>query len=112
MNATDLAVLLYAAGNSNGCPDATGIQQFADDNEQVSIYPNPASQLVNLTISRAPSGPFDNSNTNNIEIINVMGGSVHHQIIKSSNSQIGVSELADGVYTISIRSTVGFVNKT
>ncbi|MHB8259960.1 MAG: T9SS type A sorting domain-containing protein [Bacteroidia bacterium] len=77
----------------------TGIQQFANNNE-VSIYPNPASQLVNLTISQ-----FDNLKMNSVEIFNMLGESIHYQIIKSSNSQIDVADLSEGVYQLIIHNS-------
>ncbi|MHB8261612.1 MAG: FG-GAP-like repeat-containing protein [Bacteroidia bacterium] len=82
-----------------------GIERIANSNE-VSIYPNPASQLVNLKISQ-----FDNSNTNNVEIYNMIGDCVHRQMITSSNCQIDVSNLAEGIYNVTISSNEGVVNK-
>ncbi|MHB8261928.1 MAG: T9SS type A sorting domain-containing protein [Bacteroidia bacterium] len=82
-----------------------GIEQFTTTNE-VNIYPNPASQLLNLKISK-----FDNGNTNSVEIYNIIGECVHRQIVKSSNSQIDISDLSEGVYNLSLISNEGVVNK-
>ncbi|MHB8260840.1 MAG: T9SS type A sorting domain-containing protein [Bacteroidia bacterium] len=79
----------------------TGINQLGMMNDEFIIYPNPATDVINLTISRAPSGSFDN--TNNIEIYNTIGKCVHRQIIKSSNCQINVSDLSEGVYFLQLK---------
>ncbi|MHB8260605.1 MAG: hypothetical protein ACYDCN_12880 [Bacteroidia bacterium] len=79
MSAADLAMPLCAAGNSNGCPVATGIQQVAGINEQVTVYPNPASTHLTLTLSKGEG-------TYSIAIYNTISERVHHQIITSSNS--------------------------
>jgi hypothetical protein len=51
MNPTDLAVPLCAAGNTNGCPASTmGIEQHNINNE-VNIYPNPASGNFQVSLS-------------------------------------------------------------
>ncbi|HEX7415051.1 MAG TPA: T9SS type A sorting domain-containing protein [Bacteroidia bacterium] len=73
-----------------------GINQFIIQNSEFIIYPNPSNGLFNLTISQ-----FDNAS---IEIFNMMGASVHRQIITSSNSLIDVSNLAAGVYILKFQS--------
>ncbi|MHB8259904.1 MAG: GH25 family lysozyme [Bacteroidia bacterium] len=79
-----------------GCP-TTGISQYSNLNTNILVYPNPTSQLVHLTIS-----PFDNEKMNSVEIYNTIGECAHRQIVKSSNSQIDVSDLSEGVYQIII----------
>ncbi|MHB8261577.1 MAG: T9SS type A sorting domain-containing protein [Bacteroidia bacterium] len=90
---------ICAAGNSNGCPVATGIQQFANSNE-VSIYPNPASTIINLKISQ-----FDNLKMNSVEIYNTIGECILHQIVSSANFQIDVADLSEGVYNLQISTS-------
>lgn len=82
--------------------NTTGIKQVTSNNEQVSIYPNPSNGLFNLTISRAPSGSFDNGKTNSIEILNMLGECVHRQIATSATCQIDLSNLAKGIYYATI----------
>ncbi|MHB8259430.1 MAG: T9SS type A sorting domain-containing protein [Bacteroidia bacterium] len=81
------------------CLNSTGISQLRIQNDEVSIYPNPASQLVNLSI-----GQFDNAS---IEIYNTIGECVHRQIITSSNSQIDISNLQSGLYMVKILTNQG-----
>jgi hypothetical protein len=82
-----------------------GIKQFANTNEQVTIYPNPNNGLFNLSISRVPSGSFDNEKTNSIEVCNTVGACVHRQIATSPNCQIDLSGLNEGVYQLSIQNS-------
>ncbi|HEX7414153.1 MAG TPA: T9SS type A sorting domain-containing protein [Bacteroidia bacterium] len=86
---------------------------LASINEPISVfnynclvYPNPTNGLFNLTISQ-----FDNEKTNNIEVYNAVGACVHSQIATSTNCQIDLSSLNEGVYNISIISNEGVVNK-
>ncbi|MHB8261462.1 MAG: T9SS type A sorting domain-containing protein [Bacteroidia bacterium] len=97
--------------DANGCTNmttitqtvitcGTGINQLTSSNEQITIYPNPASQLVNLKISE-----FDNLKMNSVEIYNTIGECVHRQIVSSANCQIDVSNLAEGVYNLQITTS-------
>ncbi|MHB8260973.1 MAG: choice-of-anchor tandem repeat GloVer-containing protein [Bacteroidia bacterium] len=103
-NSTDAAkIKSHSNINNNRVQD---IKQFAAKNE-VSIYPNPASQLVNLKISE-----FDNLKMNSIVITDMLGNVTHHQIITSSNSQIDISDLAEGVYNFQISTSSNYqINK-
>ncbi|MHB8261429.1 MAG: T9SS type A sorting domain-containing protein [Bacteroidia bacterium] len=97
----------YSKAHSNTSkPTAAGINQVMGNNSKVSIYPNPASQLINLKISQ-----FDNEKMYTIEITDILGNITHHQIIKSSNSQIDVSDLAEGVYQFIIQNSEFTINK-
>jgi hypothetical protein len=101
----------------------TDIEQFKFQNEELQIYPNPGSQLINLSMSQ-----FDNEKTNTIEIYNAVGACIHRQVATSANTssafseakgnnnnelncQIDVSGLAEGVYTLSIINYTGVINR-
>ena len=91
----------------NPCiPAATSLDKITEINNQVTVYPNPANSIINLFINE-----FDNLAMNSLEIYNTIGECVYRQIIKSLNSQIDVGELAEGIYTISISSNEGLINK-
>ncbi|MHB8258951.1 MAG: T9SS type A sorting domain-containing protein [Bacteroidia bacterium] len=88
----------------------TSLKQIIS-NEQVSIYPNPTKDVINLTISQ-----FDNLTIKSIAIYNTIGECVHRQIVgyplgQSSNSQIDVSSLSEGVYFITIKTTNNTITK-
>ncbi|HEX7415060.1 MAG TPA: T9SS type A sorting domain-containing protein, partial [Bacteroidia bacterium] len=103
MSASDLGVPLCAAGNSNGCPTVTGIEQYANSNE-VSLYPNPASSSLQVTFS----GNIQNTT---LQITDMLGNTVKQVNIKTEKTSIDVSYLAEGIYNISISSNEGVVNK-
>jgi type IX secretion system substrate protein/SdrD B-like protein/NHL repeat-containing protein len=94
------SVMVHFCGNYS-----TGMKQLAGITE-INIYPNPNNGLFNLSISQ-----FDNTKTNSIEVYNTVGACVHRQIATSANCQINISDLAEGVYNISISSSAGIVNK-
>ncbi|MFI5141485.1 MAG: T9SS type A sorting domain-containing protein, partial [Bacteroidia bacterium] len=100
MNSTDLAVALCAAGNTNGCSVA-GIEQIKD-NIQASIYPNPTNS--NFTIE------LNTSNKQTLQIFDVNGKMILTQTI-NAKTNIDASNLAVGVYNLSLISTSGVANK-
>ncbi|HEX7415045.1 MAG TPA: LamG-like jellyroll fold domain-containing protein [Bacteroidia bacterium] len=75
---------------------ATSIKNITSSN-QIKIYPNPANNEINLTISQ-----FDNLKTSSVEIYNLIGECVHRQVLKSSNSLINVADLSNGVYFVTV----------
>ncbi|MHB8261416.1 MAG: T9SS type A sorting domain-containing protein [Bacteroidia bacterium] len=75
-----------------------GINQLIVNSEQITVYPNPASTIINLQISQ-----FDNERESSIEIYNMIGDCVHRQIIKSTSSLIDIGNLPNGVYILQIR---------
>ncbi|MHB8258827.1 MAG: T9SS type A sorting domain-containing protein [Bacteroidia bacterium] len=103
-NGTDAAKVTSHSNQNNN--RQAGINQLGVIGAEFSVYPNPAKDGINLTISQ-----FDNLKISSVEIYNTLGDCVHRQIIKSSNSLIDVSNLAEGVYTINIINNGGMVNK-
>jgi dienelactone hydrolase len=71
---------------------ATGVFEIADP--EIQIYPNPASNLLFLTISNVPSAI--------LEVYSLDGRLVHASTI-SSNSQLDVSNWESGLYLIGVR---------
>jgi hypothetical protein len=98
MNATDMAKPLCSAGNSNGCPVATGI---ADIQENISlvIFPNPSDE--ELTIQT----PEDEVN---IQVSDLSGRIL---IEKKATGQkvIDTKNLHEGLYVLSVRTEAGTV---
>jgi Leucine-rich repeat (LRR) protein len=85
-----------AAGNINGCAIATGIKELTNSKYQVSVYPNPASNNFQVSLTDNIEG--------NLSIYDVNGKLVLSQII--NNNSIDVSGLPEGVYNISITSSL------
>lgn len=76
---------------------ATAIQNATDVSNQVSIYPVPASQSVNLNLGNA----FDGTST--VEIKDMTGvTSLKTQI--NGNTSLDISSLESGLYVVEIRN--------
>ena len=109
-NSVDVAKIKSHSNINNN--RVQGIKQFANSNE-VSIYPNPASTMLNLTLRQAQG------TTANVEIYNTIGECIYRQTLqptptpsKEGNSfAIDVANLAEGIYNISISSNEGGMNK-
>jgi len=71
---------------------SSGIETVNDD--FISIYPNPASNLLNVNTN--------NKVFTNVEIVNIAGKTVRKEIISNSNCQIDISNLSSGIYFITI----------
>lgn len=70
------------------------IKQEIVSNNQLSVYPNPTSQTLNITITKTT----ESSNT--IKLIDVTGQTVYNNVMKGANEVIDISELAKGVYML------------
>ncbi|HTA63478.1 MAG TPA: T9SS type A sorting domain-containing protein [Bacteroidia bacterium] len=101
MNAADSAKPLCAAGNSNGCAIATGINQF-ENNKQLNIYPNPTSNIFTIEATT--------TDKQTLQVFDVNGKLVLSQII-NGKTNIDASNLAEGVYNLSVINQSGVVNK-
>ncbi len=103
MNAADLAKPLCAAGNTNGCAVA-GIEQVTGINSPISVYPNPASDIINV------NGLPINEETH-IQLIDMFGNFVREYTTSAEEKDIDVSSLQEGVYNLCITTKEGTVNK-
>ncbi|HEX7413277.1 MAG TPA: T9SS type A sorting domain-containing protein [Bacteroidia bacterium] len=103
MNAADLAMPLCTTGNSNGCAVATtSIQQVAGINEQVTVYPNPASSSLQVSFS-GNIGQVTGSN-NQVLITDMLGNAIYHSTLNAQHNTINVSDLSEGVYQFIIHN--------
>jgi len=96
-------------GRANGGIDADTIKfnvsiqtnSLNDLSDKVTLYPNPASDFINLTL---PSGLMNADLT----IINTVGQVVSaHKIINGNSVGLDVSQLPSGVYLISLNGVSG-----
>lgn len=97
--------VMLTAANGNGCPDSNWLTiVFApigiDDVNivDVSIYPNPASRIVNLRTNEA---------INTVTIYNAIGQQVMLRQGEGETMQIDLYNLASGHYTMRIRTAEG-----
>lgn len=67
-------------------------QNFNQNNLQVSLYPNPTSDILNIEMA---------NEVKSIEIYNIQG----QKVLESSQKQINVSELSAGMYMVKIQDT-------
>ena len=79
---------------------ASGINQLAVNNNQVSIYPNPTS------------GQFTIKSTSNqpgytIEVYNVVGKKVYQSVLSNSQNSINLSSQPAGMYFVYLKSNEG-----
>lgn len=102
MDATDLAKPLCATGNSNSCPVAMGVKSYKNANEQASIYPNPCSDRFTVRTNAAQD--------QSVELYEINGRCVFSQSI-SDRTEINVTPLPDGIYTLTIKMTDRIINK-
>jgi hypothetical protein len=93
---------LCAVGNSNGCAVA-GLEQY-NINNNVSVYPNPAKDVLNVECLML------NENTSAI-ITDMLGNSIYHSTFTTQHNKINVADLNEGVYNLSITTHEGEVNK-
>jgi hypothetical protein len=71
-----------------------------DDNEQVlGVYPNPASDLINVIL------PDDSYSS--LQVIDMTGKEVMQQNITATQMQIDASSLINGIYFIIAKGMVG-----
>ena len=76
-----------------------GFEEF--DTNSFNITPNPASQLINLSISNG-------AELASIEIYDIKGGLVHIDTdLKATEKTINVSSLKNGLYLVNVRTVNG-----
>jgi len=73
-----------------------------DNDNNVSIYPNPANNVINVNAS---------SNINTVEVFNMMGQKVAAFDANNTTANINVSALANGIYTMRITTENGVSNQ-
>ena len=101
MDSTTLATPLCTSGNTNGCAVA-GINKIIDINNQIVIYPNPTQ--TNFTIETT------STDKQTLQIFDVNGKLVLLQTI-NGKANIDASNLAEGVYNLSLINPSSVVNK-
>ena len=86
--------------------DKTNLDEFNLLNKtQMLVYPNPATDVLNISINNAS---FKNST---ITITNVSGKEIMNTNMSGANAQINIEGLSNGIYFVNITNENGF-NKT
>lgn len=104
-NSTMAAKVKSHSNQNNNRGETTGIKQLAGSSNQVTVYPNPAQDILNV------EGLMINENYT-IVITDMLGGVVHRQIATSSNCQINIADLDAGTYLVQITTdTISEIKK-
>jgi len=74
-----------------------GISEIAINENQINIYPNPASNLLNIEFSNSY---FNDGKPSQIKIVNVLGESIYKSTISNQQSTINLSQLPKGFYFV------------
>jgi hypothetical protein len=82
---TTLIMGIYACESN-----ATGIEQY-NTNKNINIYPNPASNMVQVTYA---------GNIINISVCDMLG----KEVINTKETAIDVSSLQEGIYFVSVKT--------
>jgi hypothetical protein len=102
---TTAATVSTTRSNTKDNYRVTGLSQL--DANNITLYPNPASELVNVNLNA-------NAYINNINVIDATGRLV--KTITSTNKnnqvQINTSDLARGIYFIEVNTNAGIVRKS
>ena len=81
----------------------TAVVGIADvENNNVSIYPNPADNVINVNAT---------SNISNVEVYTIAGQKVGDFTANSTNTAISTSNLTNGLYLMKIHTDNGVINK-
>jgi len=82
-----------------------GIRKLSLNQKQLSVYPNPATTILNITNQ---SGYV----MQHVTVINILGQVLYQSASNSGNShQINISTLAAGIYTLKIETNTGTVTR-
>jgi hypothetical protein len=90
------ALLSSVALNTNALPDTISTVAEVSDISTISVYPNPAKDLITVKISD------QNSLGSNIELYNQVGQKVAFQKIAQLQFQMDIASLSRGVYYVII----------
>jgi hypothetical protein len=82
-----------------------GIKDLSTEKENISVYPNPASDIVNLYIKES------NNEDMELNIYNVQGILVMKDILKENNQIINVRDFSNGIYVIEIKLKGGYARQ-
>jgi hypothetical protein len=87
----------------NASPINTGIaNESSIINTKMAVYPNPASDVLNININNAS---FKNSN---ISIYNISGNEVMNTSMNGASTQLNIESLSSGVYFVKVKNENGF----
>lgn len=91
--------------NNIGCANIVApVSEIAKALENLQVYPNPASNMLNIS--------FDYALAKQINIIDLNGRIIEQVAIEATNTSINTSNLSNGIYLYQINSADGSLIKT
>ena len=92
--------------------NTVGINQLSAINSQISIYPNPASTMVNITLADKESGEFS-SDVRTVALCNMAGQQVYETVVPTGASTVAISvaDLPKGVYNLILSNGKNIASK-
>ncbi|MBK9590932.1 MAG: T9SS type A sorting domain-containing protein [Crocinitomicaceae bacterium] len=82
---------------------STGISETEEEGYTISVYPNPANVVLNITIS--------NADIQLITLVDLQGKIVYTDASGDVNTQISLADFAKGVYFVNVQSSKGMTTK-
>ena len=73
---------------------STGIKALSDNKYQVTVYPNPSTNIIHIQIN-------ENENTS-IELYNTIGQKIFAQKLQAHETELNIGDLSSGIYTAQI----------
>jgi len=88
----------------------TSIEQAPDNNYQISVYPNPATDLININIYHVKSLLFNgvqsvDKTSLKVELIDIQGKRLYYQTINSNSSTLDLKQFPGSIYLLKIYTT-------
>jgi len=81
----------------------TAIATTNKTNTEISIYPNPAKDYIQINT--------DNLNIETCEILDINGKTIKHQTINASKFKIEIADLPKGIYFLKFNTNNGIITK-
>ena len=84
----------------------TGIDDLNFNNEDISIFPNPANKIINIEFKSQQIKSYD------AEIYNIQGKLIFMKQYKSNSINIDISDLSKGIYLLKLKDKTGSIIQT
>ncbi len=84
----------------NGCSQKsyfivpTGVQNVTASMGEMSLYPNPASNMLNVEINNTPGGKYK------VEVVDLLGHKINTSDVVNNRTTLDVADLAAGMYMV------------
>jgi hypothetical protein len=73
----------------------TGVEQWAVNSEQLSVYPNPATDVLNVECLLV-------NEKSTLEITDMLGNTIYHSTFSTQHNTINISNLSEGMYLLRV----------